>query len=67
VKNQQPPEDSGAVLRVEEIEDGRWNWSYTDPAADMTLHSNETYSSRDVAMDWARRAYPGVPFAEEQD
>jgi hypothetical protein len=67
VKNQQPPEGRGAVLRVEETEDGRWTWSYSEPAAEMTLHSNETFASREVAMDWAQRAYPDVPFADEQD
>ena len=65
VKNQQQPEGGVASLRVEELEGGRWTWCYRE--ADLTLHSNETFASREAAMDWARRAYPDVPFAEGQD
>jgi hypothetical protein len=66
VKNQQRPDGGGVTLRVEETEDGRWTWYYSEPAADMTLQSNETFASREIAMDWARRAYPDVPFADDQ-
>ena len=66
MKNQQPPDgEDAAALHLEEAREGRWTWRYVDPASGMTLHSNETFSSREAAVDWARRAYPDVPFAEE--
>lgn len=67
MKSQQPPDGPGAALRVDSTEDGRWTWSYSEPATDLTLHSNETFATREAAMDWAQRAYPDVPFADEQD
>ena len=53
-------------LRVSEVEGGRWTWCWSDPSTDLTLFSNETYASRDEACDWARRAYPDVPFADDE-
>ena len=66
MKNQQAPDGQGASLRVQALEGGRWTWSYSEPAGGPTLHSNETFASRETAMDWARRAYPDVPFADEE-
>ena len=67
MKNQQRPDDGSPSLQLESIEGGRWTWRYVEPSAGLELHSNETFSSRKAAMDWARRAYPDVPFAGEQD
>ncbi|HJP64804.1 MAG TPA: hypothetical protein VKA30_00710 [Actinomycetota bacterium] len=67
MKSAQSPDTAGATLRVAETEDGRWTWCYCEPGNDLTLYSNETFASREAAMDWAKRAYPEVPFAEESD
>jgi hypothetical protein len=67
VKNEQQPEAPGPALHLRPAENGRWTWSYSEPATDVTLYSNETFSTREAAMDWAQRAYPEIPFAEEED
>ena len=66
MKNQksQPPR---AELRVESVEDDRWTWRYVEPEDGVELHSNETYATADDAKDWARRAYPDVPLAEDEE
>ncbi len=67
MKSQPPTDADGPELRVTPTDDDRWTWRYNEPATDLTLHSNETFASRDVAMDWARRAYPDVPFADDEE
>jgi hypothetical protein len=66
VKSQkrQPPQ---AELRVEAVEDDGWTWCYVEPENGVKLYSNETYTTVDDAEQWARRAYPDVPLAEDQD
>lgn len=66
VKSQkrQPPQ---AELRVEAVEDDGWTWCYVEPENGVELYSNETYTTVDDARQWARRAYPDVPLAEDQD
>jgi hypothetical protein len=61
MKSRQPR----AELRVQSIEDDGWTWSYVEPEHDVELYSNETYATAEGAKDWARRAYPDVPFAED--
>ena len=56
-----PPE-----LRVYRL-DGTWTWCYVEPAADLELHSNTTYGSREQAVAAARRAYVDVPVAGESE
>jgi hypothetical protein len=56
-----------AELRVESLEDDVWTWCYVEPAHDVELYSNETYTTVEDAKEWARRAYPDVPFAEDED
>lgn len=62
-KRQQPR----AELRVEAVEDEGWTWCYVEPDEGVELYSNETYTTVDDARQWARRAYPDVPLAEDQD
>ena len=63
-QNSQPPP---AELRVEAVEDDGWTWCYVEPENGVELYSNETYTSVDDAKAWARRAYPDVPLAEDQE
>jgi hypothetical protein len=56
-----------AELRVSQTEDDGWTWCYVEPEHHVELYSNETYASADVARAWARRAYPDVPFAKDQE
>ena len=58
----QPPR---AELRVHRVEDDGWTVCYVEPDAGVELYSNETYATVDAAKDWARRAYPDLPFAED--
>lgn len=58
----QPPR---AELRVEAVEDEGWTWCYVQPENGVELYSNELYATVDDAKDWARRAYPDVPLAED--
>ena len=60
----QPPR---AELRVEAVEDGGWTWCYVEPETGVELYSNETYTTADGAKDWACRAYPDVPLAEDEE
>jgi hypothetical protein len=66
VKNQksQPPR---AELRVQAVEENGWTWCYVEPENGVELYSNETYPTVDEAKDWARRAYPDVPLAADQE
>jgi hypothetical protein len=66
VKSQKsrPPQ---AELRVEAVEDDGWTWCYVEPETGVELYSNEMYATVDAAKEWARRAYPDVPLAEEQE
>ena len=64
--NKPPPADARPRIHVERAEDEHWTWRYVDEETGVELHSNETFSSREVAVDWARRAYPDVPFADEE-
>ena len=56
----QPPR---AELRVEAVEDDGWTWCYVEPEDGVELYSNELYATADDAKDWARRAYPDLPLA----
>ncbi len=51
---------SSAQLRINSVEGDGWTWSYVEPDSDIELHSNETYGSREAAVEWARRAYPDL-------
>ena len=66
MKSQKSPQPR-AELRLESVEDGGWTWCYVEPDDGVELYSNETFSTADEAKDWARRAYPDVPLAEEED
>ena len=63
-QNSQPPH---AELRVEAVEDDGWTWCYVEPETGVELYSNETYTTVDDAKTWARRAYPAVPLAADQE
>ena len=63
-QKRQPPR---AELRVKAVEDDGWTWCYVEPESGVELYSNETYTTVDDARQWARRAYPDVPLAEDQD
>lgn len=78
MKSQQPPESGGASgprLHIHAIEAGperssegsavRWTWCYVEPDSGVELFSNETYATSEGAADYARRAYPDVPFADD--
>jgi hypothetical protein len=56
-----------AELRVTQIEGDGWTWCYVEPEHDVELFSNETYGSAETARDWARKAYPDVSFAEDEE
>ena len=56
-----------AELRVRSVEGDGWTWCYVEPEDDIELYSNETYATADAAKDWARRAYPDVPFADDEE
>lgn len=56
-----------AQLRVSATPGGGWTWSYVEPDNGIVLHSNETYGSREEAVEWARRAYPDLEFAESKE
>ena len=60
MKSRQPR----AELQVLSVEDDGWTWSYVEPEHHVELYSNETYATAEDAKDWARRAYPDVPFGE---
>ena len=60
----QPPR---AELRVESVEDEGWTWCYVEPENGVELYSNETYTTVEDAKDWARRAYPDVALAEDEE
>ena len=55
-----------AELQVRSVEDDGWTWCYVEPDSDVELYSNEVYPTPDDAKDWARRAYPDVPFADDE-
>jgi hypothetical protein len=52
---------------VDRTDGERWTWRYVEQETGIELHSNETFSSREVAVDWARRAYPDVPLADDEE
>ena len=54
-----------AELRVRSLDEHGWTWCFVEPETDVELYSNETYPTPDEAKDWARRAYPDVPFSED--
>ena len=41
--------------------------SYVEPDDGVELYSNETFATADAAKEWAGRAYPDVPFAEDDE
>ena len=63
-QKRQPPR---AELRVEAVEGEGWTWCYVEPENGVELYSNETYGTVDDAKKWARRAYPDLPLAEDED
>ncbi len=65
MKNQQPA-DARPEIHVYPVEGERWTWRCVEAATGLELHSNETFSTREGAVDWARRAYPDVPFADDE-
>ena len=56
-----------AELRVHRVEDDGWTVCYVEPEDGVELYSNETYGTVDDARDWARRAFPDVPFADDDE
>ena len=62
-QKRQPPR---AELRVKTVEDDGWTWCYVEPDNGVELYSNETYATADEAKDWASRAYPDLPLAEDE-
>ncbi len=63
MKSRQPR----AELRVRSLEDDVWTWCYVEPDNHVELYGNETYPTADDAREWARRAYPEVPFGDDED
>ena len=63
MKSRQPP----AELRVRSVEDEVWTWSYVEPDNHVELYSNEIYSTAEEARKWARRAYPDLPFGDDDE
>ncbi len=61
------PADPRPQLHVDSLGDDRWTWRYVEQETGLELHSNETFSSRELAAEWAQRAYPDVPLADDQD
>ena len=53
-------------LRVRSLDEHGWTWCYVEPERDVELYSNETYPTADEAREQARRAYPKVPFGEDE-
>ncbi len=66
MKNNKSPQPAEAQLQVRQGEDGRWTWRYVEPETGVELDSNESFASRESAVDWARRAYPDLPFADDE-
>jgi hypothetical protein len=66
VKSQKSPQPP-AELRVQSVEGDGWTWCYVEPEDGVELYSNETFSTADEAKNWARRAYPDLPFAEADE
>ncbi len=62
-----PPADPRPRIHLDPAGDERWTWRYVEDETGLELYSNETFSSRETAMEWARRAYPDVPFVDEGD
>ena len=56
-----------AELRVEAVEDDGFTWCYVEPDSGVELYSNETYATADEAKEWARRAYPDLQLAADQE
>ncbi len=70
MKSQPPADGQGgpaAQLLVEKIGDEQWSWRYLESASGITLHSNETFHSREAAVDSARKAYPDVALADDEE
>ncbi len=63
MKSRQPR----AELRVRSLDGDGWAWCYVEPENGVELFGNEIYANADEAREWARRAYPDVPFADDQD
>ncbi len=64
---QHQPTDPHAELVVEQIGGDRWEWRYVEREAGVELHSNENYATAEKAAEWARRAYPDLSVAGEDD
>lgn len=61
------PADPRPQLHVDAVDDDRWTWRYVEQETGLELYSNEMFSSREIAAEWAKRAYPDVPLAEEAE
>lgn len=57
----------GPHLRLNPVDGDGWTWSYVEPDSDVELHSNERYGSRDEAAEWAKRAYPDLDVADNEE
>jgi hypothetical protein len=71
VKNQQPT-DGGAAgpegeVRLHQVSEECWTWSYVEPATGVELYSNSTFSTREAATASAGRAYPDLTVVEDKD
>ncbi len=49
------------------VEDSAWTWCYVEPGHHVELYSNEFYRTAEEAKEWARRAYPDVPFGDDEE
>jgi hypothetical protein len=63
-RKSQPPR---AELRVEAVDGEGWTWCYVEPENGVELYSNEIYPTVDEAESWARRAYPDLQVAADQE
>ncbi len=56
-----------AHLEVESVAGDRWTWRYVETGTEIELWSNEMYSSRQEAAEWALRAYPDLEVADPEE
>ena len=66
MKKSQKSRQLRAELRFHRVEDDGWTVCYVEADAGVELYSNETYATLEAAEEWARRAFPDVPFAEDE-
>lgn len=63
----EPDGAAGGVLEIRPRAGGRWTWCYREIERGVELQSNLDYPTREEAAVSARRAYPDVPFAPEDE